>query len=90
MDFADSGTRPPSLITRAANVMGLFEGQVCVMIHCGSRGLGHQVCTDYVATMDRLMGPLRIEVPDRQLARAPLTNEAACRYVGALRVQGRG
>jgi tRNA-splicing ligase RtcB len=69
---------------QAANVMGLFEGQVCVMIHCGSRGLGHQVCTDYVATMDRLMGPLGIEVPDRQLACAPLTNEAARRYVGAM------
>jgi tRNA-splicing ligase RtcB len=68
----------------AAEVMGMFEGQVCVMIHCGSRGLGHQVCTDHVATMDRLMRTLEIEVPDRQLACAPLEHEAARRYVGAM------
>jgi len=68
----------------AANAMGLFEGQVCVMIHCGSRGLGHQVCTDHVATMDRLMRPLGIDVPDRQLACAPLEHEASRRYMGAM------
>jgi tRNA-splicing ligase RtcB (3'-phosphate/5'-hydroxy nucleic acid ligase) len=69
---------------RAANVLGLFEGQVCVMIHSGSRGLGHQVCTDHVAEMDRLVSQLGIELPDRQLACAPLTHEAAHRYLGAM------
>jgi tRNA-splicing ligase RtcB len=69
---------------RAANVMGLFEGQLCVMIHCGSRGLGHQICTDHVAAMDRLMRPAGIDVPDRQLACLPLEHEAARRYVGAM------
>ena len=68
----------------AGNVMGLFEGQVCVMIHCGSRGLGHQVCTDHLATMDRLMRSLDIRVPDRQLACVPLAHEAARRYLGAM------
>jgi tRNA-splicing ligase RtcB len=68
----------------AANVMGLFAGQVVVMIHCGSRGLGHQVCTDHVASMDRVMRPLGIEVPDRQLACVPLGHEAARRYLGAM------
>ncbi|MGZ4150397.1 MAG: RtcB family protein, partial [Actinomycetota bacterium] len=68
----------------AASAMGLFEGQVCVMIHCGSRGLGHQVCTDHVAAMDRLMRPLGIDVPDRQLACVPLAHDAAQRYVGAM------
>jgi tRNA-splicing ligase RtcB len=67
-----------------ANVFGLVVGQVCVMIHCGSRGLGHQVCTDHVAAMDRLMGRLGIDVPDRQLACAPVTHEAGRRYLGAM------
>jgi len=68
----------------AANVMGLFEGQVCVMLHSGSRGLGHQVCTDHVAEMDRLMPELGISVPDRQLACVPLSHPAAERYLGAM------
>ena len=70
--------------SRAANVLGLFEGQVCVMIHSGSRGLGHQVCTDHLRVMDRLMPELNIEVPDRQLACVPLSHPAAERYVGAM------
>lgn len=72
------------LDARAANVMGLFAGQVCVMIHSGSRGLGHQVCTDHLKVMDRLMPQLGIEVPDRQLACVPLAHEAAGRYLGAM------
>ncbi|HXF36107.1 MAG TPA: RtcB family protein [Actinomycetota bacterium] len=70
---------------RAANAMGLFVGQVCVMLHTGSRGMGHQVCTDHVKVMDRLMPDLGIEVPDRQLACVPLAHEAAQRYLGAMR-----
>ena len=68
----------------AANVMGLFAGQVCVMIHSGSRGLGHQVCTDHLKVMDGLMRRLGIEVPDRQLACVPVRHEAAERYLGAM------
>jgi len=68
----------------AAGTMGLFENQVCVMIHSGSRGLGHQVCTDHLKTMDGLMRKLGIEVPDRQLACVPLGHEAAVRYLGAM------
>jgi tRNA-splicing ligase RtcB len=68
----------------AANVMGLFVGQVSVMVHSGSRGLGHQVCTDHVAVMDRLMPTLGIEVPDRQLACVPLSHGSAERYLGAM------
>jgi tRNA-splicing ligase RtcB (3'-phosphate/5'-hydroxy nucleic acid ligase) len=68
----------------AANVMGLFVGQVCVMIHSGSRGLGHQVCTDHLKVMDGLMQRSRIEVPDRQLACVPLGHEAAEAYLGAM------
>jgi len=68
----------------AAEVMGLSEGQVCVMIHSGSRGLGHQVCTDHLKAMDGLMRRLGIEVPDRQLACVPLAHGAATSYLGAM------
>lgn len=67
-----------------ADVLGLFPGQVCVMIHSGSRGLGHQVCSDHVKTMDGLRAKLGIEVPDRQLACVPLSHDAARRYLGAM------
>jgi tRNA-splicing ligase RtcB len=68
----------------AAEVMGLFPGQVCVMIHSGSRGLGHQVCTDHLRVMDGLMRKLGIDVPDRQLACVPLSHPAAEAYLGAM------
>lgn len=55
----------------AARAMGLEEGQVVVLIHSGSRGLGHQVCTDYVALMNQVMPKYKITLPDRQLACAP-------------------
>eukprot|EP00928_Gymnodinium_smaydae_P032714 TRINITY_DN23621_c0_g1_i1.p1 TRINITY_DN23621_c0_g1~~TRINITY_DN23621_c0_g1_i1.p1 ORF type:complete len:637 (-),score=91.06 TRINITY_DN23621_c0_g1_i1:115-2025(-) len=53
--------------TEAAKAMGLEVGMVCVMIHCGSRGLGHQLCTDYLVTMEANMKKQGISVPDRQL-----------------------
>jgi tRNA-splicing ligase RtcB len=53
----------------AASKMGIdFKGQVCVMIHCGSRGLGHQVATDSLVTMEKAMKRDKIETNDRQLA----------------------
>jgi tRNA-splicing ligase RtcB len=69
---------------RIATAMGLFVGQVCVMLHSGSRGLGHQVCTDFLREVDALSGSLGIEVPDRQLACAPLDHDVAERYLGAM------
>jgi tRNA-splicing ligase RtcB len=72
----------------AARVMRLFEDQVCVMIHSGSRGVGHQVCTDHLKTIDRLMPSLGIEVPDRQLACVPLGHSAADGYLGAMNGAG--
>jgi tRNA-splicing ligase RtcB len=68
----------------AANAMGLFEGQVCVMMHSGSRGVGHQTCTDFLKVVDRAMAGLGIEVPDRQLACVPLGHPAAREYLGAM------
>lgn len=48
-----------------ARVLGRDEGSVTVMIHCGSRGLGHQVCTDHLLVMDATVGRFGIELPDR-------------------------
>jgi tRNA-splicing ligase RtcB (3'-phosphate/5'-hydroxy nucleic acid ligase) len=68
----------------AARAFGLAEGQVCVMIHCGSRGLGHQICTDHVQIMDKAMLRYGITVPDRQLACAPVTSPEGQHYLGAM------
>ncbi len=57
---------------RAADAFGLAKGGVAVQIHCGSRGFGHQVCTDFLKTMQEATRKYGIEVPDRQLACAPL------------------
>jgi tRNA-splicing ligase RtcB len=68
----------------AAAAFGLRQGQVTVMIHCGSRGLGHQVCTDHLAVMDRAGARYRISLPDRQLACAPLGSPEADAYLAAM------
>jgi tRNA-splicing ligase RtcB len=68
----------------AADLMRLSPGQVCVMLHSGSRGLGHQVCTDHLKAVDAASRQLDIEVPDRQLACVPLRHELAERYLGAM------
>jgi tRNA-splicing ligase RtcB len=68
----------------AASEFGLEPGAVCVMVHCGSRGLGHQVCTDHLREMGRGTGAERIGVPDPQLACAPFTGKAGQRYYGAM------
>ena len=70
---------------QAANVLGLFPGQLTVLIHSGSRGFGHQVCTDHLATMERAVKKYGIQLPDRQLACAPINSEEARAYLGAMR-----
>ena len=70
---------------QAANVMGLFLGQVTVLMHTGSRGFGHQVCTDYLATMERAVKKYGIQLADRQLACAPFDSNEAQAYLGAMR-----
>ncbi|MEO3778919.1 RtcB family protein [Micromonospora sp. B11E3] len=69
---------------QVAAAFGLRAGQVCVMIHSGSRGLGHQICTDYVRTMERTMPRDGIEVPDRQLACAPVDSPEGRAYLAAM------
>jgi tRNA-splicing ligase RtcB len=68
----------------AAEAFGLHDGQVVVMIHCGSRGVGHQVCTDEVRQMDRAMKRYGIDVPDRQLACVPVRSPEGERYMAAM------
>ena len=68
----------------AARAFGLFPGQVTVLIHTGSRGLGHQVCQDYV---DRMLAAARrygIDLPDRQLAAAPIRSPEGEAYLAAM------
>ncbi|NBM18594.1 RtcB family protein, partial [Streptomyces sp. GC420] len=67
-----------------AAAFGLRPGQVCVMIHCGSRGLGHQVCTDHVRVMDQSLHTFGIHLPDRQLACAPVVSRPGRDYLGAM------
>lgn len=67
-----------------ARVLQLSAGQVVVLIHSGSRGLGHQVCTDYVAQMNQAMKKYSITLPDRQLACGPIQSEEGQAYLGAM------
>jgi tRNA-splicing ligase RtcB (3'-phosphate/5'-hydroxy nucleic acid ligase) len=70
---------------QAAARFGVREGQLMVMIHTGSRGLGHQVCTDYLKVTGAALGRYGISVPDRQLACAPIDSPEAGDYLGAMR-----
>ena len=68
----------------AATVFGLEKGQIAVMLHSGSRGLGHQVCDDYLARMVKHIGDLGVELPDRQLACAFLSSPRGQEYLAAM------
>jgi tRNA-splicing ligase RtcB len=68
----------------AAAAFGLEEDQICVLIHSGSRGLGYQVCDDYLARMVKHLGELEVSLPDRQLACAYLTSNRGKEYLAAM------
>jgi tRNA-splicing ligase RtcB len=69
----------------AAKAMGIDrKGQVTVMIHSGSRGLGHQVCGDYIKIMTQAMRKYNVQVPDRELCSAPTTSPEGQAYLGAM------
>jgi tRNA-splicing ligase RtcB len=68
----------------AAEAFGLHVGQVVVSIHCGSRGLGHQVGTDYLVSLAKAAGRLGIALPDRELACAPIRSPEGAEYIGAM------
>jgi tRNA-splicing ligase RtcB len=68
----------------AAHVLGLALNQVTVIIHCGSRGFGYQICSDYLDVMDRAVKKYGILLPDRQLACAPVNSPEGQNYLGAM------
>jgi tRNA-splicing ligase RtcB len=67
-----------------ADSFGLSEDQVVVLIHCGSRGLGHQVCSDYVRRIEEEHPDFVASLPDKDLAAAPAGSELADEYYGAM------
>ena len=69
----------------AAERMGLFPGQIVAQIHCGSRGFGHQVCTDYVARFQKVVHKYNIQLPDRELVCAPLSSPEGQDYLAAMK-----
>lgn len=69
----------------AADAYGLRPNQIVVLIHCGSRGLGHQVCTDYVRQFQGILNKYNIQLPDRELVCAPIQSPEGQAYTGAMR-----
>ena len=68
-----------------AAAFGLVRGEVVVTVHCGSRGLGHQIGTEYLRDMALAASAHGIKLPDRELACAPINSEIGQRYLGAMR-----
>jgi tRNA-splicing ligase RtcB len=71
--------------TEAASVMGLEQGNLAVQIHCGSRGFGHQICTDYVEEFQAAVKRFGIHLVDRELVCAPLNSTEGQNYLAAMR-----
>ena len=69
--------------SEVASAFGLAVDDVLVSIHCGSRGLGHQIATDYLREMERAAEAYGARLPDKDLAYAPLRSELGQRYLGA-------
>ena len=70
--------------SRLADALGLEAGQVTVLIHSGSRGLGHQTCDDYLKVVGGAMARYEITLPDRQLAAVPISSPEGQAYLGAM------
>jgi tRNA-splicing ligase RtcB len=69
---------------QAARAYGLFEGQIVISIHCGSRGLGHQIGTEFLVKLAKGAARLGIDLPDRELACAPIESPEGQEYLGAM------
>ncbi len=82
--FVELGRVERILDPAAAEAFGLREGQVTALIHSGSRGLGHQVCTDFVRRMDAALDRYGIVLPDRQLSCAPASSPEGRAYLAAM------
>jgi len=82
--FVEVGVVEDVYDQKAANVFGLFEGQVTLMLHTGSRGLGYQICDDFLAFMTKHVNKLGFNLPDRQLSCAMIQSEQGMRYYNAM------
>lgn len=82
--FLELGVVDATYAEGAASALEVEEGTVCVLIHCGSRGLGYQVCDDYLSVMNRAVVRYGIELPDRQLCCAPIESPEGRSYLGAM------
>jgi len=69
---------------QTAKAFGLKEGDVTITVHCGSRGCGHQIATDYLQVMERYIRENNVHLPDRQLACAPLNSSVGAEYYKAM------
>jgi len=70
---------------KAGRAMGLYEGEIAAQIHTGSRGFGHQICTDYVRRLQKAVNKYGISLPDKQLVCAPIQSTEGQDYLGAMR-----
>jgi len=82
--FLEIGVVDEIIDPRTAQVFGLFPGQVTVMLHSGSRGLGYQVCDDHLAAMKKNAVKSALHLPDRQLACAMIQSPQGQQYLGAM------
>jgi tRNA-splicing ligase RtcB len=74
----------PEGAPEGAQAMGLREGDLALQIHCGSRGFGHQICSDYVRELQGAVRRYGIQLPDRELVCAPLSSPEGKRYLAAM------
>jgi len=82
--FLECGRVDEIYYPEAARALGVELGQVVVLIHSGSRGLGHQTCDDYLRLIGKAMGNYAIQLPDRQLASVPIKSPEGQAYLGAM------
>jgi tRNA-splicing ligase RtcB len=82
--FVEIQTVEKTYDAATAAAFGLFEGQVTVLVHTGSRGLGHQICTDYVRLMNSKLSQYDFVLPDRELACAPFRSVEGQQYFAAM------
>jgi len=70
---------------KAASILGLEDNQVTVMVHTGSRGLGHQVCSDWVRNLQKIQNKYDIDLPDKELICAPIKSGEGQGYLSAMK-----
>jgi tRNA-splicing ligase RtcB len=82
--FLEIGRVDEIFVPETANAFGVFENQVVVLIHSGSRGLGYQTCEDFLRVMNYAMTKYDIRLPDRQLAATPIRSPEGADYLAAM------